>query len=267
LTKRTRKKETLEFETQTMSSLAAARADNFYRPPPESGVPVEKKQTRSKGAATVIRFEMPCDVTCLGCQLSIAKGVRFNAEKFKVGSYHSTTIWGFRMKSPCCKTAIEIHTNPKDADYEVVSGARKRATAVRREVATGHEATGRDATRAAKHVNTLSRLEKRVSNEKAARVHRQTLEELKERSYDRYGDDVDRNRELRRSMRSARNDVRKRERRRDELGLSKEVILLPETRLDRARAAAVVFDGRTRENTLQKRKKIMRGSIFNAGVK
>ena len=39
-----------------------------------------------------IRFEMPFNVRCGACEHMIAKGVRFNAEKRKVGNYYSTPI-------------------------------------------------------------------------------------------------------------------------------------------------------------------------------
>jgi coiled-coil domain-containing protein 130 len=51
--------------------------------------------------------------------------VRFNAEKKQIGAYHSTKIWSFRMKTPCCQHAVEVQTDPKNAEYLVVSGARR----------------------------------------------------------------------------------------------------------------------------------------------
>lgn len=73
----------------------------------------------------IIRFEMPFNVWCAGCNHLIGKGVRFNAEKKQIGMYHSTRVWSFVMKSPCCQTRIEVHTDPKNAEYVVVSGARR----------------------------------------------------------------------------------------------------------------------------------------------
>jgi len=61
----------------------------------------------------IIRFEMPFNIWCGGCNSMIAKGVRFNAEKKQVGNYYSTKIWSFTMKSPCCKHEIVIQTDPK----------------------------------------------------------------------------------------------------------------------------------------------------------
>ncbi|RUS33645.1 hypothetical protein BC938DRAFT_470719 [Jimgerdemannia flammicorona] len=56
----------------------------------------------------------------------LTAGVRFNAEKKKIGMYHSTSIWQFRMKCHLCDNWIEIHTDPKTTQYLVISGARKK---------------------------------------------------------------------------------------------------------------------------------------------
>jgi hypothetical protein len=48
-----------------------------------------------------------------------APGVRFNAEKKKIGMYYTTPIWSFRMKCPRCKNWWEIHTDPKVCMYSL----------------------------------------------------------------------------------------------------------------------------------------------------
>ena len=105
-----------------MSSLKAARADNFYHPPdwdPRHGSRAELAaarlgepawkahplRERAKKLATegilTVRFEMPFNVRCQGCGNHIAKGVRFNAEKKAIGRYLSTKILSFRMLCHC----------------------------------------------------------------------------------------------------------------------------------------------------------------------
>jgi coiled-coil domain-containing protein 130 len=74
----------------------------------------------------IIRFEMPYNVWCEGCGAHIGMGVRFNAEKKKAGNYYSTTIYSFRMKCHLCSNWMEIHTDPKNAQYVCVSGVRKK---------------------------------------------------------------------------------------------------------------------------------------------
>ena len=78
----------------------------------------------------VIRFEMPFNVWCAGCNHLIGKGVRFNAEKKQIGSYHSSKIWSFSMKAPCCGQRIEVHTDPKAAEYIIAFGGRQKASSV-----------------------------------------------------------------------------------------------------------------------------------------
>lgn len=42
-----------------------------------------------------------------------ALGVRYNAEKKKVGNYYTTPIYRFRMKCHLCDNHFEIETDPK----------------------------------------------------------------------------------------------------------------------------------------------------------
>lgn len=53
-------------------------------------------------------------------------GVRYNAEKKKVGAYLSTPIHEFRMKCHLCDQYFEIRTDPKNMDYVIMSGARRK---------------------------------------------------------------------------------------------------------------------------------------------
>ncbi|KAI8890904.1 DUF572-domain-containing protein, partial [Backusella circina FSU 941] len=76
----------------------------------------------------IVRFELPFNIWCTGCDNHIGQGVRYNAEKKKIGNYYSTPILQFRMKCHLCDNWIEIHTDPKacNSAYVVVSGARKK---------------------------------------------------------------------------------------------------------------------------------------------
>lgn len=74
----------------------------------------------------VVRFEIPYNVFCSRCKNHIGKGVRFNAEKKKVGHYFSTPIFHFKMKCPSCPNLIEIQTDPKNRDYQILSGADRQ---------------------------------------------------------------------------------------------------------------------------------------------
>ncbi|KKK23067.1 DUF572 domain protein, partial [Aspergillus ochraceoroseus] len=83
-----------------------------YVPPDQEGLATGNKlagkhalgprarHLHTKGAL-IVRFEMPFAVWCTTCQpheTIIGQGVRFNAEKKKVGHYYSTPVYSFRMK-------------------------------------------------------------------------------------------------------------------------------------------------------------------------
>lgn len=74
----------------------------------------------------IIRFEMPYNIWCDGCGNHIGMGVRYNAEKKKVGMYYSTPVYQFRMKCHLCDNHFEIKTDPANLDYIIVSGARRQ---------------------------------------------------------------------------------------------------------------------------------------------
>ena len=76
----------------------------------------------------IVRFECPFAIWCTHCRPEqiIGQGVRFNAEKKKVGNYYSTPIWSFRFKHTICSGWLEIRTDPKNTEYVVVEGGRRR---------------------------------------------------------------------------------------------------------------------------------------------
>ena len=90
--------------------------------------PLRERAKKLDQGILVIRFEMPFNVWCNGCGHLIGKGVRFNAEKKAIGSYYSTKIWSFSMTSPCCQEHIEVQTDPKNHEYIVVAGARRKVS-------------------------------------------------------------------------------------------------------------------------------------------
>jgi coiled-coil domain-containing protein 130 len=98
---------------------------NYYYPPswtPEKGSlnkfhklhPLRQRAARLKSEGIlIIRFEIPYNMFCGGCNVFIAQGSRFNAEKKHVGNYFSTKIWSFRMKCASCTNWFEFQTDPK----------------------------------------------------------------------------------------------------------------------------------------------------------
>eukprot|EP01116_Phalansterium_solitarium_P022863 TRINITY_DN7724_c0_g1_i2.p1 TRINITY_DN7724_c0_g1~~TRINITY_DN7724_c0_g1_i2.p1 ORF type:complete len:282 (-),score=106.36 TRINITY_DN7724_c0_g1_i2:138-983(-) len=115
--------------------MAERKAVNKYYPPewtPDKGSintfvgqhPLRDRARKLGQGIMIIRFEMPYNFWCGGCDRHIARGVRFNAEKKKIGKYFSTPIYQFRMKCASCSNWIEIHTDPQHADYIVVGGGK-----------------------------------------------------------------------------------------------------------------------------------------------
>ncbi|KAI5814940.1 CWC16 protein [Pyronema omphalodes] len=102
-----------------------------YVPPEHEGVYSgnqlhKKKPAGFHGTKQTVRFEMPFGVFCNHCEGHIAQGVRFNAEKNKVGNYFSTPIFAFRMRHTVCAGWIEIRTDPKNTAYVVTEGAKQK---------------------------------------------------------------------------------------------------------------------------------------------
>ncbi|XP_041838327.1 coiled-coil domain-containing protein 130 homolog [Melanotaenia boesemani] len=85
----------------------------------------ERARKLSQGIL-IIRFEMPYNIWCDGCKNHIGMGVRYNAEKKKVGNYYTTPIYRFRMKCHLCINYIEMQTDPATCDYVIVSGACRK---------------------------------------------------------------------------------------------------------------------------------------------
>ncbi|KAI0806030.1 DUF572-domain-containing protein [Irpex lacteus] len=74
----------------------------------------------------ITRFELPFNIWCGTCNNHIGMGVRYNAEKKKIGNYYSTPIYSFRCKCHLCSAYFEIQTDPKNTRYVVTSGARQK---------------------------------------------------------------------------------------------------------------------------------------------
>ncbi|GAA6022875.1 hypothetical protein JCM10207_001430 [Rhodosporidiobolus poonsookiae] len=74
----------------------------------------------------VVRFELPYNIWCNHCSSHVGQGVRYNAEKKKVGSYYTTPIYSFRFKCHLCQGRIEIRTDPQNTRYVVTEGARQK---------------------------------------------------------------------------------------------------------------------------------------------
>lgn len=236
---------------------------------------------KTEGALTV-RFEMPFAVWCDTCENKtntntntataaaaggaepkkgrpqlIGQGVRFNAEKRRVGSYFSTPVYSFRMRHAACGGALEIRTDPQRTSYEVVAGGRRRDTGEDRAtddslVGTGaallQQLQGGDAEEQQQQQReaAFSSLEKTIADRAALAAAGARLEALGDVAARQWDDPYARNQALRRAFRVGRHarerDAGVAEEIRSRLGLGIE--LLPESDEDARRARLVEFGTR-----------------------
>lgn len=187
-----------------------------YRPPDtlDASLAVTKKGTRASklpASTPTVRFEMPYAIWCTTCPSNsssqlIGQGVRFNAEKKKVGNYFSTPIWQFRMRHTACSGWIEIRTDPKNTEYVVTEGARRRDTGNDVVVAErdGAVLIGDDAEKERRRQDAFAAFEGKAADKKQAQSNVKRIEELrylKERDW-QHPDDV--NARLRKEFRVGR---------------------------------------------------------------
>ncbi|KAI3433256.1 uncharacterized protein J3R85_007158 [Psidium guajava] len=253
-----------------MSSLAAARADNFYYPPewtPEQGSlnkfhgqhALRERARKLDQGILIIRFEMPFNIWCGGCNSMIAKGVRFNAEKKQVGNYYSTKIWSFTMKSACCKHQIVIQTDPKNCEYVIISGAQRKTEEYDIEDAETF-ALPADEERG-KLADPFYRLEHQEEDLQKKKEAAPVLVRLQRVSDARHSDDYSLNKALRAQLRSQKKRIAEEETASRKEGLG--IRLLPATEEDTASAAKVKFSSKFERNRKDKRALINCASIFS----
>lgn len=88
--------------------------------------PLRERARKLSQGILIIRFELPYNIWCNGCNNHIGMGVRYNAEKSKTGTYYSTPVYKFRMKCHLCDNHFEMQTDPANLDYIILSGARRQ---------------------------------------------------------------------------------------------------------------------------------------------
>lgn len=213
------------------------------------------RKFKSEGILTV-RFECPFPIWCTHCtpEQIIGQGVRFNAEKKRVGSYYSTPIWSFRFKHTVCGGWIEVRTDPKNTEYVVEEGGRRRDEG-REKVLDGEIEIGISEEEKARleRDGGFGAVEKKVVDKQVLVGQGRRLEQLEERSRKDWEDPYERSRALRKEFRVGRR-ARKEgeesgERLKEKFSLGVEMV--EEREEDAARARLVEF-GRVED---KKRKK------------
>ena len=203
-----------------------------------------------QGVLTV-RFEMPYAIWCTNCpkETIIGQGVRFNAEKKKVGNYYSSPIYSFRMKHTPCGGWIEIKTDPKNTAYVVTEGARKRDTG-NDKILEGDFEISTEEERERLRNDAFAALEVTIDDRKLATADQARIEGLMDDKERHWDDPYTANQRLRRTFRVER---KMRERKaaateslKDKMSLG--IDLLEESAGDERRAAAVDFGQLAEDN-------------------
>lgn len=160
----------------------------------------------SQGILTV-RFEMPFPIWCSTCPKPtiIGQGVRFNAEKKRVGNYYTTQIWSFRFKHLACGGWIEIRTDPKNTAYVVAEGAKKRDTGEDK-VREGDQVILTDQEREALRNNAFANLEKTIEDREQLKQATERIDDLMDASSRHWDDPYTQNQKLRKAFRVGRKE-------------------------------------------------------------
>lgn len=228
-----------------------------YVPPDQEGLTTGNKlagkhalgararHLQTKGAL-IVRFEMPFAIWCTNCkpvETIIGQGVRFNAEKKKVGNYYSTPVYSFRMKHTVCGGWIEIRTDPQHTAYVVTEGARKRDTGEDKDGEAGEIKIGLPGDRAKEENDPFAKLEGKVEDKRQFETATVRIQELQKRQRRDWEDPYEQSRRLRKRFRHERKRLEKmgeaNEALKDRMSLG--IDLLEETEEDRIRARFVDF--------------------------
>ncbi|XP_059477435.1 coiled-coil domain-containing protein 130 homolog [Neocloeon triangulifer] len=218
----------------------------------------------------IIRFEMPYNIWCEGCNNHIGMGVRYNAEKTKVGMYYSTPVYQFKMKCHLCDNYIEMKTDPGNLDYLIVSGARRQENRwdplQNEQVVPEKKETSR---RMAD--DAMFKLEHETQDQSAAQAAAPRLKQLMNRAEDVWKDDYGANCALRADFRAKRKDLKRKSEEDAALLVrsSLQMELLAETEEDRRMAKLMKLTPKESgaERLLRTVKKIEEKPILESTVK
>ncbi|MCJ1374801.1 hypothetical protein MMC20_006033, partial [Loxospora ochrophaea] len=191
-----------------------------------------------------VRFEMPFAIWCSTCPKPtiIGQGVRFNAEKKRVGKYHTTPIFSFRMKHNVCGGWIEIQTDPKNTQYVVTEGAKKRDTGEGK-IQEGEIILQTEEEKERLKSDAFAALEVKIGDKRQAMADKSRIEELQEVKERDWDDPWGASKKLRRAFRADRKVRQRNETLAEELKdrMSLGLDLLAETEEDKRKAKLIEF--------------------------
>lgn len=213
-----------------------------------SSHPLGKRANKISQGILTVRFELPFAVWCNHCSppAIIGQGVRFNAEKKKVGNYHSTPIWSFRMKHSACGGWWEIRTDPQNSEYIVVEGARRRdygpAGKGDEALAEGDLKFLTEEEKQKRREDAFADLEGKIEDKGTEKKNRERVEELYDKA-EVWRDPYEVNAKLRKEFRGKRKVWQKEDKHKegmqDKFSLGFDIV--DETEVDRTRARLIEF--------------------------
>jgi coiled-coil domain-containing protein 130 len=177
------------------------------------------RASKLKQGILTVRFELPFAIWCTTCppETIIGQGVRFNAEKKKIGNYYSTPVFSFRMKHAACGGWIEIHTDPKNTAYVVVEGAKKRDYGEEREDVDGGMRILTDEERERRRQDAFAQVEGKMVDKRQAKSDTDRIQQLMQRQERDWDDPYTQNQKLRKTFRAERKVRQKKEAATEEL--------------------------------------------------
>ncbi|KAH9517866.1 hypothetical protein DERF_008485 [Dermatophagoides farinae] len=256
--------------------MAERKATNKYYPPdwnPSKGSinkyrgshPLRERARKLDQGILIIRFELPFNIWCDGCNNHVGMGVRYNAQKSKVGMYYTTPLYKFRMKCHLCDNHFEIQNDPKNLDYIILNGARRQEN---RWDPLENEQIDVDKN-VSKKIKTdpMFKLENETMDKRKATENKNVIENL-EQFQTRWKDDYSINCSLRRTFRTKRNELKTRAN--DDVSLLQKsslpitMHLVSECEQDNKMAKLMKLQSKEtpEQQKLLKRKQILNQSIF-----
>ena len=198
-----------------------------------------------------------------GCVLQpvrYAETLAFVPKKTHCGMYYTTKIWSFRMRTPCCQSLVEVRTDPKNRDYALISGAkRKRNQRIEVREDRGEEAQGGP--------GAFDQLERSKEQLRAAAAADREIYDLHRHSNLTTLDNYKVNASMRKSHRAQRKKAKALVEEGKALGLSGDIKLLPVLGEEPGASRFAVMRSRSlssgASSSRAKKRKIRKQSIFS----
>lgn len=97
--------------------------------PPDFDPKLVPRTKKSKDGLVSVRMMLPFSIQCNNCSTFMYQGRKFNSKKENVAGEHGTYLgiqrFRFYIKCTACSQPVSFLTDPKNADYEMESGATR----------------------------------------------------------------------------------------------------------------------------------------------